>query len=70
MSEICDELRLYASHCFAIGQSTTADKLRQAADWIDIQQKTIREQKLTIAELRKVAGDKVAAPRGSSHSRK
>lgn len=69
MTEIVKELRSHAASCAACGQFTTADYLKSAADWIEIQSMTIREQKLTIYELRKVAGDKVRPPVGKTHSR-
>jgi len=51
MSAICDEARTYAAHCEACGQLTTAAKLRAMADWIDIQQSSIIQQRKQIAEL-------------------
>ncbi len=63
-SEITREARDYARLCDACGQFTTAERIRHLADWIDVQLLTIREQKLLIYELRKVAGDKVRPPVG------
>ena len=51
MSAICDEARTYAKHCESCGQPTTAAKLRAMADWIDIQQSTIIQQKKQISEM-------------------
>jgi hypothetical protein len=49
VTEITRELRLHAEDCSACGQFTTAEKLLHAADWIEVQAQTIKEQKLTIA---------------------
>jgi hypothetical protein len=57
MSAICDEARTYAKHCESCGQFTTAAKLRGLADWIDIQQSTIIQQRKQIAEMQAQAPD-------------
>ena len=56
MSAICDEARTYAAHCESCGQFTTSSKLRAMADWIDIQQSTIIQQRKQIAELQEAVG--------------
>jgi hypothetical protein len=57
MSAICEEARTYAKHCEACGQFTTAAKLRGLADWIDIQQSTIIQQRKQIAEIQEQLPD-------------
>ena len=49
MSEICDEARAYAQTV----DPETAERLLHLADWIDIQQATINEQRHVIAGLRR-----------------
>ncbi len=69
MTEIVKEAKKYARQCEALGQFTTAEIILGMVDWIQVQELTIKEQKLTIAELRKVAGDKVLPPVVKTHSR-
>lgn len=70
MAIICDELREYAAQCRALGQNTTAGKLEGAAEWIDIQQQTIREQKAQITELKRRVPDpdRVRPSSGINHT--
>jgi hypothetical protein len=70
MSAICDEARTYAAHCEACGQFTTAEKLRGLADWIDIQQSTIIQQKKQITEMQEqwVNGFKMKFKGGANHT--
>jgi hypothetical protein len=68
MSAICDEARAYAANCEACGQFTTAAKLRGLADWIDIQQSTIIQQRKQITELNEAAGFRMKFKGGANQT--
>jgi altronate dehydratase len=69
MSAICEEARTYAKHCESCGQFTTAAKLRAMADWIDIQQSTIIQQRKQISEMQEqTAGFKMKFKGGANQT--